>query len=254
MPAAIWRAIRSKLSVPAMLRSLRSPIRLCRYLFQRSEYLAMPGAELHWSMRWVPMLEDDLLAQDARNSYYYQDTWGARKVFEIRPSHVVDVGCTVLFTGIISQFVPTISIDIRPVRSALPGLTNAKGDITKLDFADETVECIVTLCVIEHIGLGRYGDELDPMGATRAATELARVIRPGGNLVISALVGPPCLAFNAHRVFSVDEFVGMFPGFDLVEDVYLYPEPGPRDRLVDIPIGQGVFGCFHFRKGDVSGA
>ncbi len=236
------------MSVPAVLRAVRSPLQLLRYLGQRHRYFRLPGAEADWAFRWVPMLGDVTGKQDARNSYYYQDCWGARKIFEIRPAAVLDIGCTVLFTGIVSQFTPTLSVDIRPVQSKLEGLTNTKGDITRLELPDASQECVVSLCVIEHIGLGRYGDRLDPMGSRRAADEIARVLKPGGHLLISALVGTPCLAFNAHRIFSVDEFLRMFPLFQLVEDVYLYPEPGPRERLLDIPPGQGVFGCFHLQK------
>ena len=38
---------------------------------------------------------------------------------------------------------------------------------------------------LEHIGLGRYGDKVDPMGDIRAMNELARVTAPGGNLLIA---------------------------------------------------------------------
>jgi SAM-dependent methyltransferase len=151
-------------------------------------------------------------------------------------------------TGIVSQFTPTTSVDIRPVRSDLPGLTNLKGDLMALPLPDASQDCVMSLCVIEHVGLGRYGDPLDPSGAHKAAAEMARVLKKGGDLLISTLVGPPCLAFNAHRIFSVEEFLGMFPGMQVREEVFLYPEPGPRERLRDIPPGQGVFYCAHLRK------
>ena len=40
----------------------------------------------------------------------------------------------------------------------------------------------------------------------------------------------------------------MFPGMDLQEEVYLYPEPGPKERLKSIPKGQAIFYCAHLRK------
>jgi hypothetical protein len=33
--------------------------------------------------------------------------------------------------------------------------------------------------VVEHVGLGRYGDALDPKGDARACAELARVLAQG---------------------------------------------------------------------------
>ncbi len=243
-------ALRAKVSVPALSASLRSPLKFLRYLQHRSAYLGLPEAEKHWAQRFVPMLSDATGTQNAHNSYYYQDCWAARKIFELQPSSVVDVGCTVLFTGIISQFTPTISVDIRPVKSHLPGLTNIKGDITNLYFPNDSQECVVSLCVIEHIGLGRYGDEIDPLGAKKAAIELSRILKPGGHLLISVMVGKPCLAFNAHRIFSVEEFLEMFPELEVVDDVFLYPEYGSRDRLAEVPLGQGIFYCVHLRKRD----
>jgi SAM-dependent methyltransferase len=187
-------------------------------------------------------------AQNAHDYYFYQDTWGARKIFELRPQSVVDVGSTVLLVGIVSQFVPTTSVDVRPVQCALPGLTAVKGNITELAFPDASQDCVMSLCVIEHIGLGRYGDPLDANGARKAARELSRVIKPGGHLLISTMVGPPCLAFNAHRIFSVEEFLAMFPDMEPIEEVFLYPEPGPRERLAEITPGQGIFYCVQLRK------
>ena len=244
----MFRPIRAKVSLPALKRALGHPSRLWAFFRQRAAYLSLPGAEKHWAQRYVPFLEDVTTHQDARSTYYYQDCWGARKLFEIQPASILDIGCTVLFTGIMSQFRPTVSVDVRPVQSALPGLTNVKGDITALNFPDSSQECIVSLCVIEHIGLGRYGDRLDPLGARKAAREMLRVLKPGGHLLLSTLVGRPCLAFNAHRIFSVEEFLSMFPGCDIVEDVFLDPEPRPRDYLAQVPLGQGIFYCVHLRK------
>lgn len=240
--------IRAQVSAPALFTSLRSPLKFLKYFQQRASYLGSPEAEKHWSQRFVPILQDNTGSQNAHDFYYYQDCWGAKKVFELKPSSVVDIGSTVLLTGILSQFTPAISVDIRPVKSYLPGLTNVKGDITNLDFPEASLECVLSLCVIEHIGLGRYGDEIDPSGAKKAAKELTRVLNSGGDLLISTMVGIPCLAFNAHRIFGVDEFLEMFNEFDVMEEVFLYPEPDTRERLATVPKGQGIFYCVHLRK------
>lgn len=240
--------LRALVSVPAISNSIKYPLKLLRYFQQRSNYLSSPDAETKWSQRFVPILTDDIGFQDARDFYYYQDCWAARKIFELKPNSVLDVGCTVLFTGIISQFQPTTSVDIRPVQSQLPGLTNVKGDITALRFADNSQECVVSLCVIEHIGLGRYGDKIDPLGAEKAAKELSRVLKPGGHLFISTMVGKPCLAFNAHRIFAVQDFLAMFPDLEVVDEAFLYPEYGSREQLDNIPLGQGIFYCADLRK------
>ena len=64
----------------------------------------------------------------------------------------------------------------------------------------------------EHIGLGRYGDPLDPLGTRKAAAELQRVLAPGGQLLFSLPVGRPRVEFNAHRVHDPHEVASWFDG------------------------------------------
>jgi hypothetical protein len=60
--------------------------------------------------------------------------------------------------------------------------------------------------VIEHIGLGRYGEALDPDGDLKAIRELVRVLAAGGNLLVVVPVGRPRIQFNAHRIYDYVEF------------------------------------------------
>jgi predicted SAM-dependent methyltransferase len=82
---------------------------------------------------------------------------------------------------------------------------------------DRSLSSVSCLHVIEHIGLGRYGDALDPAGTRKATRELARVLGPGGNLFLAAPVGKPRLCFNAHRIHSAQEIPEMVPELELVE-------------------------------------
>ena len=72
--------------------------------------------------------------------------------------------------------------------------------------------------VVEHIGLGRYGDPVDYDGDLKAIAELQRVLAPGGNLFFVVPVGQPRIMFNAHRVYSLrTDFVEAFNTFELKE-------------------------------------
>jgi len=96
--------------------------------------------------------------------YFYQDTWCAGKIFQTKPARHVDVGSTALLVGVLSQFVPVVSVDVRPLDVVLPGLEARKGTSTDMPFEDGSIDSLSSICVIEHIGLGRYGDVLDPDG------------------------------------------------------------------------------------------
>jgi SAM-dependent methyltransferase len=69
--------------------------------------------------------------------------------------------------------------------------------------------------VIEHIGLGRYGDPLDPNGDLKGIAELKRVLKPGGNLIFVTPVGRPRIQFNAHRIYSYEQIAEYFLGFEI---------------------------------------
>jgi hypothetical protein len=107
--------------------------------------------------------------------------------------------------------------------------------------------------VIEHIGLGRYRDPLDPMGDRKAAGELQRVLKKGGNLLVVVPVGRPRVQFNAHRVYDYQEFRDWFDELELVE-FSLIPDGdvpdgivvNPQPRLVDEQ--EYGCGCYWLRK------
>jgi len=178
--------------------------------------------------------------------YFFQDTWAARKIFEMRPSHHYDVGSHVVTVGIISQFTPVTMVDLRPISVRLENLHFEYGSILELPFPDNSIESLSSLCVIEHIGLGRYGDPLDPWGSEKAARELQRVLKPGGHLLISAPVDAGCrIYFNAHRTFTPQYMIEIFDGLKLVEELYIY---GTRvQESYDSASGFGT-GLFHFQK------
>lgn len=111
----------------------------------------------------------------------------------------------------------------RPLQVNLGGLACVAGTITALPFDDGTVSSLSCLHVIEHIGLGRYGDPMDADGSLRACAELQRVLAPDGRLYLSVPVGRERVCFNAHRVFSPQSIVDSLPslqllGFSLIRD------------------------------------
>jgi len=114
-----------------------------------------------------PCLKDKTEKTLVEPIYFFQDTWAAHKIFKANPKHHYDVGSAVKTIGIISQFVPTTMIDIRPIDVSLVNLFFVKGSILNLPFKDDSIESLSSLCVVEHIGLGRYGDSIDSRGSEK---------------------------------------------------------------------------------------
>lgn len=153
--------------------------------------------------------------------YFYQGAWLARRLQQHPPQLHVDIASSVLTVGTISAQADTVFVDYRPARVNLSGLRSVAGSIVRLPFASCAIGSLSCLHVIEHIGLGRYGDPIDPAGSVKAARELARVVQPGGLLYVSTPVGRERIEFNAHRVFAPSTIVKMFADLELCEFSYV---------------------------------
>jgi SAM-dependent methyltransferase len=209
---------------------------------ESEEQLDFPG------FTFYPCLGDDLSTTPIDPYYFYQDTWAARKIFECRPKTLVDIGSTVLYAGIVSQFVPTKFVDIRPPNLNMPGFEVVHGSVLSLPFPDNSQEFVTSLCVVEHIGLGRYGDPIMPDGTRKACAELNRILSPGGSLILSVPVGPPCIAFNAHRIFSKDQFLSYFHNYQVLDEIYLSPHPVSPSVIDNLSVGEFVVWVVHLQK------
>jgi SAM-dependent methyltransferase len=178
--------------------------------------------------------------------YFYQGAWLARRLAARRVAHHVDVGSSALTLSVLSAGTEILHLDYRPLAVELPGLRCAAGDILALPLPDAGVASLSCLHVIEHIGLGRYGDAIDPAGARKAAAELKRVLSPGGRLYLSAPVGRERVCFNAHRVFAAASLLQMFAplrleGFALVDDAGRFRDPAAPERAGGLEYGCGMF-------------
>jgi SAM-dependent methyltransferase len=113
-------------------------------------------------------------------------------------------------------------MDVRSRSPVTENETVVTGDVKKIDFLDNYFDCIVSLCSIEHFGLGRYGDEFDPLGDSKAMDEIFRVLKHGGILILSTTVHrcPPSIAFNAHRIYSYPAIECLHGNMDVVEQVF----------------------------------
>jgi SAM-dependent methyltransferase len=164
-----------------------------------------------------PCLGDWTTTTPFDSHYFYQGAWLARKLRLRSPLKHVDIGSSVMTLSVISAYVDTEFVDLRPIDTKLPGLIPRLGSIVSLDFLDNSVTSLSCLHVIEHIGLGRYGDPLDTLGSVKAAAELERVLSPGGRLYLSLPVGRERVCFNAHRVHSPSSVLSMFRKLKLIE-------------------------------------
>lgn len=150
----------------------------------------------------MPQLFDKTSDTEFDPHYTYQGPWVMRNLLKARPRKHIDVGSWTTYLGFFAALQPTEFVDIRPAKLQIPKLSVKKGSVLELPYRSRTVESLSCLHVVEHVGLGRYGDPLDPLGTDKAIAELARVIKPGGRLYLALPIGKEVTYYNAHRVTS----------------------------------------------------
>lgn len=188
------------------------------------------------------------------DSYLIQDLWGAKKVFENHPLKHFDIGSCVsgFIMHLLSFGMPVTLIDIRPLETYnTENLTFINEDATKLtSIADNSIESLSALCSLEHFGLGRYGDPVDPSAHLKAFENIQRVIKPGGHVYISLPVYKKCfLQFNAHRIYSPNYVIEHFHAMELKEFSLCTGKGIYKNAPIDLnDQSEPVVGLFHFQK------
>ncbi len=76
--------------------------------------------------------------------------------------------------------------------------------MTVKEFEENPLEfdVVVSISSIEHDGLGRYGDPINPWGDMMAMEKMKGMLKEGGILFLAVPVGSDCLFWNAHRVYG----------------------------------------------------
>lgn len=197
--------------------------------------------ESRFELSAFPCLGDDA-GHGFDQHYIYHVAWALRKIKEINPRSHIDIGSSLHLSTCAAAIVPTIYYDFRAPKLSVPNLLVAQYDLTKHALAP--TECVSCCHVVEHIGLGRYGDTLDNEADLKAIKHLKEMAKK--HLLFVVPVGRPVVQFNAHRVYSPVYIRELFSEFDC--EFYLIPNDGNNPAVteitgLDLPY---ACGCFHF--------
>jgi len=161
--------------------TFRSFIGIIRYFRDRKLFGEL-STESFWSLNSYPILHDWNAESANLGEYFWQDLFVAKNIITQNPDRHVDVGSRV--DGFIAHLACVREVevfDIRPLSAKIENVSFTQWDLLspreELDGVSDCVSCLHTL---EHIGLGRYGDPVDPEGWKKGISSLARLIRKGG--------------------------------------------------------------------------
>lgn len=190
------------------------------------------------------------------DSYFWQDLWAAKRIYQSNPAEHFDIGSRVdgFIAHLLSFGMQVNLIDIRPFDVTIENLKFTCSDATNLDEIDDnSIESLSALCSLEHFGLGRYGDPIDPEACFKCFDAIRRKTKFGGNIYIAVPIGKEHIEFNAHRVFYASTIVENFSDCELVE--FSMAKNDEYEENIDIhkydydaSLGGARFGLFHFRK------
>lgn len=204
-----------------------------------------------WSERFA-CLDNRTTYTPFDRHYVYHTAWATRKLKDFQPRLHVDISSSLYFAALASAIVPMRHLDYRPPNLVLSGLECGQGDLSALPFRTGEVESLSCMHVIEHIGLGRYGDPIDPSGDLKACRELQRVLAAKGRLLFVVPVGRQRVCFNAHRVYQFETACNLFDELQLIDHA-LIPDDANQGIVESPPasmINQQEYGCgcFLFEK------
>ena len=180
----------------------------------------------------------------------YECTFASRHLSEAKPKNILDIGSYRYFIlGLIAHTSVT-TIDIRSRENATPNERVVTCDAKALDIPTASFDAVVSLCALEHFGLGRYGDEFDIEGDKKAFRECIRVLKPGGQLIFSTTItrARPSLVFNAHRIYTLNMIRDFCKGMSCLEENF-YSQDLQRlcayEHITDKPSAWDVYlGCW----------
>jgi hypothetical protein len=223
---------------------------LPRYLSDRRKFKRAGGR----IVRSLPVLGDYFAqAGAAQGHYFHQDLLVASQIYRANPTRHVDIGSRIDgFVAHVAAFREIEVLDVRELKET--GHKNIKFIQADLMIEDSRLhniaDSVSCLHAIEHFGLGRYRDPINPSGHLAGFENIVKILRDGGTLYISFPIGTNSgVYFNAHRVFHPRE-IYTWPGnnrlqlkrFDFVDDSgTLHMEYPLMDKMPLATYGCGIY-------------
>lgn len=203
-----------------------------------------------------PVISDKYADAGTIENYFWQDLWAAKLIGKSGVRKHFDIGSRV--DGFISHLlvmgIDVTMIDVRDFPKQVEGLRTIIDDATTLkQVSDGSIGSLSALCSLEHFGLGRYGDSIDPEGCFKCFMSIQKKMKQGGHLYISVPVGKERVEFNAHRIFYPATVIDSFADMELIEfscatEAEIEYNVSIHKYDNDMHNGNHRFGLFHFRK------
>ena len=193
-------------------------------------------------------------AGSASGHYFHQDLLVASYINKNKPKRHIDIGSRI--DGFVAHVASFRNIDVMDVRK-LQDTGHKRISFIQADLMEENCkflnisDSISCLHAIEHFGLGRYGDSIDPDGHKKGFNNILGMLKKGGILYISfPIANKNEIHFNANRVFSPKDIFTWanykksikLQNFDYVDDLgNLHRNINIDSKNIDVVHGCGIY-------------
>lgn len=176
----------------------------------------------------------------ASGHYFHQDLLIAQQIFKSNPVRHVDIGSRV--DGLVAHIASYREIEVFDIREITTKIKNVKfiqADFMKDDSRwNNYCDSLSCLHTIEHFGLGRYNDPLDPNGHIKGLDNMYKVLKKDGYFYFSVPIGPQRIEFNGHRIFSISYLLNYFKGKYELKSFSYVDDKGDLHR--DVPLEKDI--------------
>jgi SAM-dependent methyltransferase len=148
-----------------------------------------------------------------------------------------------------------------------PKVEFLQGDLLKIELPAESFDVILNCSAVEHVGLeGRYGVSApESDGDLEAMRRFARLMKPGGKMVMTIPCGLDAAIAPWHRVYGAKRLPKLLEGYQVEEGEYWVKRPDNRWYLAERETALGfkptghptdptkcsyALGCFVLRRGE----
>jgi len=182
--------------------------------------------------------------------YFYQDLWASKKIHKTKTKIHYDIGSRL--DGFISHclvFTNVVMIDIRNISYQIDGLEFMQANATNMSkIKTSSINSISSLHAVEHFGLGRYGDPVDPDAYLKVIKEIQRIAND--DIYFSVPIGVEKLIFDSHRIFDPLHIVRLFDECTLKDFSAIDDDNVLHNDMEPTQCREYNYGCglFHFKK------
>jgi hypothetical protein len=189
-----------------------------------------------------------------KGHYFHQDLIVANKIYKKNPVRHIDIGSR--FDGFVAHVASFRKIEVFDLQNIHQNhyinIIFNQIDIMKTNNSKIKTDSLSCLHTIEHLGLGRYGDDIDPNGHIKGFENLLKLLDKNGLLYVSFPVSTKTrVEFNEQRVFHYQEILEwlkkfgdnyILECFDLIDDLdEIYLNYDVNNIIEKLDYGCGIY-------------